>query len=209
MSRSSNQYFQPVHICPVNPTLTSEEISKVGSTRPREQSVVQSFHTMLRFPQNPKSTISSSVIRPGLSHPRHRPSWWLGFGTSSCLFSLFFSSHDNALAAGGRLIRILRLFDLCDEQLKSLVDVLVVAGAGLGPAAVVLFGKLLAVVGRDLALLGAQIALVAHDDDGDPLDALWRRMEGLMSVPRHIERHCQSGGNNSRKDEQGRQGRVF
>lgn len=94
-----------------------------------------------------------------------------------------FFSHDKALAAGGRLIRILRLFDLCDEELKGLVDVLVVAGAGLGPATVVSVGELLAVVGRDLALLGAQIALVAHDDDGDPLDTLWRSTEGLMSVP--------------------------
>lgn len=94
----------------------------------------------------------------------------------------FLSSHNIALAAGGRLIRVLRLFDLCNEELEGLVDVLVVASAGLGPAAVVLVGQLLAVLGRDLALLGAQIAFVAHDDDGDPLDALWRRIEGLMSV---------------------------
>lgn len=84
-------------------------------------------------------------------------------------------SHDNALAAGGWLIRVLRLLDLCNQQLKALVDVLVVAGAGLGPATAVLLRQQLAILGRDLALLGAKIGLVAHDDDRDPLDALLKK----------------------------------
>lgn len=84
----------------------------------------------------------------------------------------FALSHDHTLAAGGRLIRILRLLDLSDEQLKGLFDVFVVARAGLGPAAAVLLRQLLAVLSCDLALLGAQVTLVAHDDDRNPLDAL-------------------------------------
>lgn len=127
-----------------------------------------------------------SVV-PGFVDP-HCPSLFWSVGRSVLLIvPLGPFSHDTALAAGGRLIRVLRLFDLCNEELKGLVDILVVAGTGLRPAAVVLFGDLLAILGRDLALLGAQIALVAHDDDRDPLDALWRRKKGLMSVPRQQE----------------------
>lgn len=82
------------------------------------------------------------------------------------------SSHNIALAAGGRLIRVLRLLDLCNEQLKGLGYVLVVASTRLGPGAIVFLGQLLALLGGDLTLFGAQIGLVADDDDGDPLDAL-------------------------------------
>lgn len=87
--------------------------------------------------------------------------------------SVGISSHQYALAAGGRLIGVLRLLDLSDEELESLADVLVVAGTGLGPGAVVLLAQLLSVVGADLSLLGPEIALVAHNDDGDPLDTLY------------------------------------
>lgn len=82
------------------------------------------------------------------------------------------SSHHQALAAGWRLIRVLRLFDLCDEKIKAPANVLVIASAGFCPGAVVLLRQLLSIIGADLALLGAEVALVAHDDDRDPLNAL-------------------------------------
>lgn len=80
-------------------------------------------------------------------------------------------SHQLALSAGRGLAGVGALLDLGDEKLKALADVLVVAGAGLGVAAVVLFRQLAAVLGRDLALLGSQIALVAHNDNGHPVGA--------------------------------------
>lgn len=66
----------------------------------------------------------------------------------------------------------MRLFDLSNEKLKGLANILIVAGTALGPGAVVLLAQLLAVLGADLSLLGSEIALVAHNDDGDPLDTL-------------------------------------
>jgi hypothetical protein len=47
-------------------------------------------------------------------------------------------SHDDALAAGRRLVGVLRLLDLTDEEFKSLGYVLPVPGTSLGPGAVVL-----------------------------------------------------------------------
>lgn len=82
------------------------------------------------------------------------------------------SSHNTALAAGGRLIRVLRLLDLSNEQLKGLANILVVTGTALRPGAIVLLGQLLSVLGGDLSLLGPEVALIAHNDDGDPLDTL-------------------------------------
>ena len=81
-------------------------------------------------------------------------------------------SHEHALAALGRLVGVLRLLHLADEQLKGPGDVLVVPGAGLGPGSLVLLGHGLALLGRHLALLGAQVALVADDADGDAGRAL-------------------------------------
>lgn len=82
-------------------------------------------------------------------------------------------SHEHALAAVGRLARVLRLFDLADEQLKGARHVLVVPRAGLGPGALVLVGHRLALLGRHLPLLGAQVALVADDADRDAGRALF------------------------------------
>lgn len=93
-------------------------------------------------------------------------------GVDSQISAATVPSHQYALAAGGRLIRVLRLFDLCDEKIKAPANVLVIASAGFGPGAIVLLRQLLPIICADLALLGAEITLVAHDDDGDPLDAL-------------------------------------
>lgn len=81
-------------------------------------------------------------------------------------------SHNSALAPGRRLIGILGLLDLSNKLLKGLGDVLVIASTGLGPGTLKLLTKLLAILGSNLPLFGAQIALVADNDDGDPLDAL-------------------------------------
>lgn len=82
------------------------------------------------------------------------------------------SSHHQALATSGRLIGVLSLFDLCDEKIKAPANVLVIASAGFGPGAIVLLRQLLPIICADLALLGAEVTFVAHDDDRDPLDAL-------------------------------------
>lgn len=160
---------------PFDPTLRpSQGIFKAFSHRSREYFAVVSSNAVLLIPPHQRQTCF---------FPTRWAQVFPFFVLWPVLFSLipsisFLFSHHSALAAGGRLIRVLRLFDLCDEELESLVYVLVVASACLGPAAVVLVRQLLAVLGRDLALLGAQIAFVAHDDDGDPLHALWRRIEG-------------------------------
>lgn len=110
-----------------------------------------------------------------------RPSWFSDGAPSSTLsFAVVVSrrscghhsSHHQALATGGRLIGVLSLFDLCDEKVKAPANVLVIASAGFGPGAIVLLRQLLPIICADLALLGAEITFVAHDDDRDPLDAL-------------------------------------
>ena len=80
--------------------------------------------------------------------------------------------HDSALASTRRLTRVLAPLHLGNHELKRLEHVLVVARAGLGPRALELFGEGFAVFGRDLALLGAEVGLVAYDDNGDPVDGL-------------------------------------
>lgn len=82
-------------------------------------------------------------------------------------------SHELALAIGRRLVRVLRLFNLANQQLKRARHVLAVARAGLGPRALVALGERLALLGRDLSLLGAEVGLVADDADGDGVCALF------------------------------------
>lgn len=91
-------------------------------------------------------------------------------------------SHEFALAIGRRLIRVLRLFNLANQQLKGARHVLAVSRAGLGPCALVALGELLALLGRDLALLGAEVGFVADDADGDGVCALFWGGGGLVSV---------------------------
>lgn len=91
-------------------------------------------------------------------------------------------SHELALAIGRRLIRVLRLFNLANQQLKGARHVLAVSRAGLGPCALVALGELLALLGRDLALLGAEVGFVADDADGDGVCALFLGGGGLVSV---------------------------
>ena len=81
--------------------------------------------------------------------------------------------HDRTLGISlFRLTSFLALFNLGDHALEGLADVLVVARARLGEAAAQLFGEFLAVGEGDLALLGAQIGLVADDCEGDGIGAL-------------------------------------
>ena len=97
--------------------------------------------------------------------------------------------HDKTLAPGRGFTRILTLLNLPNHQLKRLLHVLVVARAGLGPAAVQLCGKGLAVVGRDLALFGSQIRLVSDDDERDGFGGLWERVSCLRPR-RRAEQDC-------------------
>jgi len=83
-------------------------------------------------------------------------------------------SHDDALAACRRLVGVLRLLNLADEELKSFGYVLPIPGTSLGPGAVVLVCQSFALLGRHLALLRTEIALVADNADGDGFGALGR-----------------------------------
>lgn len=88
--------------------------------------------------------------------------------------------HDRALGISlFRLTGFLALLDLRDHALEGFADVLVVARARFGEAAAQLFGEFLAVGEGDLALLGAQIGLVADDCEGDGIGAL---EEGRFSL---------------------------
>lgn len=80
--------------------------------------------------------------------------------------------HENALAALGRLARVLGLLDLGDQQLKGLSYVLVVPRACLRPAALNLLCYSLALLGGDLSLFGTEVALVSDDDNRDRLGTL-------------------------------------
>jgi hypothetical protein len=86
---------------------------------------------------------------------------------------LFWYLHDlaPALATGG-LARVLARLHLLNQKLEGLLNVLIVSGAGFGPAALELLRECFAFLGCDLALLGAQIGLVAYNDNGDPFDSL-------------------------------------
>ena len=82
--------------------------------------------------------------------------------------------HDltPTLAACG-LTRILASLHLLDQELERLLDVLVVPRTCFRPATLELLRELLAVLGGDLALLGAKVRLVTDDDDGNPVDCLY------------------------------------
>lgn len=80
--------------------------------------------------------------------------------------------HDDALISAGGLARVLAPLHLGDHQVEGFLDVLVVPGAGLGPGALEFFGEGFSVFGRDLALCGIEITLVADDDEGNPFRAL-------------------------------------
>jgi hypothetical protein len=103
------------------------------------------------------------------------PSLFLFNQCQNCQKKLSSSSllHDSTLRiALLGLASLLTLLDLRDHALESLADVLVVARAGLGEAAAQLFGELLAVCERDLALLGSQVGFVAHNREGNCVGAL-------------------------------------
>jgi len=91
---------------------------------------------------------------------------------SSSVFHLSHYLHDLAFSAVDRLVGVLGFLDLGDKQLECLADVLVVAGASLGPSAVELFRQLPAVLLADLSLLRPQIALVTHNNDRDTVRSL-------------------------------------
>jgi len=81
--------------------------------------------------------------------------------------------HDMALAPACGLTGILTLLHLLYHELKRLEHVLVVSRRGFGPGALELGGECLAVLGRDLALFGAEVGLVTYNDKGDPIDGLY------------------------------------
>lgn len=81
--------------------------------------------------------------------------------------------HDRTLSIPLlRLPSFLALLNLRNHALESFTDVLVVARARFREAAAQLFGEFLAVGEGDLALLRAQIGLVADDCEGDGVGAL-------------------------------------
>jgi hypothetical protein len=86
------------------------------------------------------------------------------------------SLHDGAGVGLGRLSWVMGGLDLVDDQVEGLGDVLVVTGAGLGPAAAELVGERAAGFLVDLALLGPQVRLVADDDHRDGRGALAVRL---------------------------------
>jgi len=95
--------------------------------------------------------------------------------------------HDlTSVLAGRRLTRVLAGLHLLNEELEGLLDVLVVPRTGFRPAALELLRELLAVFGRDLALLGTKIRLVSNDDNGYPVDS--EVVEDLVTNnTRHLE----------------------
>lgn len=94
---------------------------------------------------------------------------WQNVPLETCLRFLL---HQNAVALGGCLARVLRLLNLSDQELEGLADVLVVSCARLGPAALNLFGELLSIFRSDLSLLGSQVALVADNADRNGVSTL-------------------------------------
>jgi hypothetical protein len=93
------------------------------------------------------------------------------------------SLHDNTLAPASRLTRILAPLHLPNNKLKRLEHILIITGAGLSPRTLEFFGEGFAVFGGDLTLFGTEVGLVAYDDDGDPVDGLYR-----------VVRDCRSSG---------------
>lgn len=81
-------------------------------------------------------------------------------------------SHDSALAACLRLIRILCLLNLCDQLFKGLSDILIIASTRFSPSALQLLREFLAFLCSNLALLRTKITLVANDDNRKPLNTL-------------------------------------
>jgi hypothetical protein len=71
--------------------------------------------------------------------------------------------------------------------------VLVIARAGLGPRALELGREGAAVVGRHLSLFGAEIRLVAYDDEGDVLGGLRGRLTLDARRVRHTSRYTRLG----------------
>ena len=91
--------------------------------------------------------------------------------TRSCQ-SRILELHDCTFAAASGLTRVLGPLHLRNHKLKGLLYVLVVARAGFGPGTFELCGEGATVFGRNLALFGAQIRLVAYNNEGNPLDSL-------------------------------------
>lgn len=124
--------------------------------------------------------------------------WVVEWASSGGRESFAIASHQDAIALRRRFAGVLRLLDLRYQELKGLAHVLVVPRARLGPAALDLLGELLPVLGGDLPLLGSQIALVAHDDDGDRLGALGDEqsafsLSGALSSQRCEHLHSPGG----------------
>ena len=101
-------------------------------------------------------------------------------------------SHHDALAPSSRLAWILRFLNLGNHLLEGCGNVDVQPCASLGEAAVEFIRQLPSLVHRDLSLLGSEVALVADDDQRDPVGAL----PGLSAVACTLlaEKVCIPGG---------------
>lgn len=73
-------------------------------------------------------------------------------------------SHQSALISARGLRRVLRLFNLRNNQVKRFRDVKVQEGTGLGEGTVDLLGQLPAFVQSDLSLFRLEVALISHYD---------------------------------------------
>ena len=81
-------------------------------------------------------------------------------------------SHHVALTAARGLARVLRFLDFCDHGLERLRHIFVIPCAGFGEGTFEFLGQFATLVGIDLSLRQLKIALVADDDERDPVGAL-------------------------------------
>ena len=100
---------------------------------------------------------------------RGLPAFTTRSGSRPCSFR----SHHAAFVVTRRLAGVLRLFHLAHHKLKGLGDVIIQPGAGLGESALEFFRQRSSLVGGDLSLLGLQVALVADNDQRNPVGTLY------------------------------------
>ncbi len=82
-------------------------------------------------------------------------------------------SHDDTPPASSRLVGVLGVLNLADQQLKGLGHVLTIPGTSFSEGAIVLFGERLAFLVGYLSLLWSEVGLVANNADWDGVGALF------------------------------------
>jgi len=80
--------------------------------------------------------------------------------------------HYCTLAAAGGLTRVLRTLHLGNHELKSLLYVFIVARASFCPRALEFCCEGAAVFGGNLTLFGAEVGLVAYNNERNPFHSL-------------------------------------